>query len=183
MRRIKITVSQKLNSNSPATTLPNTLSGDLASNLPQKHKQTFLKLWKYLFPKDPPTLHFSFFFFFLIPLFVSSSASHYRLSYSPVSEHVVAQPPAWSATSLPVHAARLLCREGVPPTCLGCCQLLVMRRHHSNVIIYIYKPKSPALERGSTLSNKLFIYYKLFILYKSFFFQFCYHFYSIIYFY
>ncbi|RVW79480.1 hypothetical protein CK203_050058 [Vitis vinifera] len=59
---------------------------------------------------------------------MSSSASHYRLSYSPVSEHVVCQPPAWSATSLPVHAARLLCREGVPPTCLGCCQLLVIRR-------------------------------------------------------
>ena len=101
--------------------------------------------------KTNSTSHFLFSFFFLIPLFVSSSASHYRLSYSPVSEHVVSQPPAWSATSLPVHAARLLCREGVPLTCLGCCQLLVMRRHPSNVIIYIKKkPKSPALEREST---------------------------------
>ena len=38
-----------------------------------------------------------------------------------------------------------------PPTCLGCCQLLVMRRHPSNVIKTFKKTKSPpALQKGST---------------------------------
>ena len=82
---------------------------------------------------------------------VSSSASHYRLSYSPVNEHVVCQPPAWSATSLPVHAARLLCREGVPhlPRVLPAAS----DEEAPFQCYYIYKKKnlkSPALERGST---------------------------------
>ena len=67
MRRIRITVSQKLNSNSPATTLPNTLSGDLASNMPQKHQKTFLKLWKYFPSKDPPDFTFFSFEDFYLP--------------------------------------------------------------------------------------------------------------------
>ena len=91
------------------------LSGVFPSSLPQKPPQNLPPALEVFTPQKLTRPPFFFFFFFLIPLFVSSSASHYRLSYSPVSEHVVSQPPAWSATSLPVHAAHLLCREGVPP--------------------------------------------------------------------
>ena len=50
------------------------------------------------------------------------------------------QSPAWPLPSwLAAHPISCSCfhAERGPPTCLGCCQLLVMRRHLSNVIIYI----------------------------------------------
>ena len=74
----------------------------------------------------PPPL-----FFFLL---LSSLASHYLLPCSSLSKYGTSDhqhgQPSWLAAS--TNSSHVSGRG--PPICLGCCQLLVMRRHPPNVI-------------------------------------------------
>ena len=103
---------------------------------------------------------FPLFFSFLFSLFLSSTASHYRLYYYSTQQVWHLWPPglpSWlpaSTSSSPVSGRG-------PPICLGCCQLLVMRRHPPNVIKSLKKYlKVPGSWKGVYNMLLLLLFFK-----------------------
>ena len=109
------------------------------------------RTWEHSSPMKLPYLPLSLlcFFFLLSPLqpalffylptsflslFLSSTASHYRLHYCSTQQVWHLWPPAWPAILTCCLHQLASCVGKGPPICLGCCQLLVMRRHPPNVI-------------------------------------------------
>ena len=71
--------------------------------------------------------------------FLSSTVSHYRLHYCSTQQVWHLLPPAWPAILTRCLHQLVSCVGKGSPICLGCCQLLEMRRHPSNVIKSLQK--------------------------------------------
>ena len=88
---------------------------------------------------------FSFFLssYFYLPQQATTGSTIAPLSKYGTSDHQHGL-PSWLAAST---SSSPMSGRG-PPICLGCCQLLVMRRHPPNVIKSLKKLKSPRLLKG-----------------------------------